>query len=339
MVALVAAVLFHLMNSQVFNIASFPWLMIAGTLLFCPADWPRRVFHAFWRPLPGEENDEPLAPIEAGPARYWVPVFLGVYLTVQVLVPLRHHLYPGDVNWTEEGHRFSWRMMLRSKLTSARFFVRDAETGQLVSHDPRNELSQYHSYVMTSRPDMILQYCHHLRDKVRRRGFEVEIRAHVIATLNGRPPQYMIDPTVNLAAQDRTLKHVDWVMPVIHQLPEADAIRLERPRIGHIVFMVRPSDGDDDLEALLASLKPEQAARFYTLHLNGSAVTDDGLSVLRDYSMLRAVNLSDTRIGDQAIAHLVGLEDLQVVNLERTKVTAEAVEVLRRALPRAVVRH
>jgi hypothetical protein len=42
--AYAAAVVFHLMNSRIFTIGIFPWLMIAGTALFFPPDWPRRVF-------------------------------------------------------------------------------------------------------------------------------------------------------------------------------------------------------------------------------------------------------------------------------------------------------
>lgn len=34
----------------------------------------------------------------------------------QILYPLRHHLYPGDVTWNELGHRYSWRMKLRDKV-------------------------------------------------------------------------------------------------------------------------------------------------------------------------------------------------------------------------------
>ena len=33
---------FHLMNHFMFNIGIFPWLAMAGTLLFLEPDWPRR---------------------------------------------------------------------------------------------------------------------------------------------------------------------------------------------------------------------------------------------------------------------------------------------------------
>ena len=40
---------------------------------------------------------------------------LHLYVLAQLLVPLRHWLYPGTVSWTEEGHRFSWHMKLRAQ--------------------------------------------------------------------------------------------------------------------------------------------------------------------------------------------------------------------------------
>jgi hypothetical protein len=30
------------------------------------------------------------------------------FLALQIAMPLRHMLYPGDVTWTEYGHRFSY---------------------------------------------------------------------------------------------------------------------------------------------------------------------------------------------------------------------------------------
>ena len=56
---------------------------------------------------------------------------LALWLAVQILVPLRHLLYPGNVSWTEQGHRFAWMMKLRDKDAEASFTVRDPATGRL----------------------------------------------------------------------------------------------------------------------------------------------------------------------------------------------------------------
>src|SRR5262249_42131217 len=68
------------------------------------------------------------------------------------------------------------------------------------------------------RPDMILQLCHHIAGELRRTsGHRVEIRARVVASLNDRPPQYLIDPNVDLASQPRTLGHVHWIVPLLER--------------------------------------------------------------------------------------------------------------------------
>jgi vitamin K-dependent gamma-carboxylase len=41
-----AALAFHFMNSRLFNIGMFPWMMILATTVFFDADWPRRIVRA-----------------------------------------------------------------------------------------------------------------------------------------------------------------------------------------------------------------------------------------------------------------------------------------------------
>ena len=41
--------------------------------------------------------------------------FLALYIFLQCVIPLRHYLYPGDVNWTLEGDRMAWRMKLNAQ--------------------------------------------------------------------------------------------------------------------------------------------------------------------------------------------------------------------------------
>ena len=51
-------------------------------------------------------------------------------------------------------------------------------------------------------PDMALQFSHGLADSFRAEGYEqIEVRANVMASLNGRESQHLIDPTVDLAAR------------------------------------------------------------------------------------------------------------------------------------------
>ncbi|MBO6783553.1 MAG: HTTM domain-containing protein [Alphaproteobacteria bacterium] len=145
---------------------------------------------------------------------------IALWLAFQILVPMRHHLYPGDTSWTELGHRFAWQMKLRDKRARAEFVVHDPATGQQYKVNMLRHLTPRQISKMTPRPDMILQFAHHLADLARARGIEnPEVRVTVLASLNGRPYDYLIDPSVDLAAVPRDLGNADWIMPLVSEMP------------------------------------------------------------------------------------------------------------------------
>lgn len=232
--AFAAAVAFHLTNAVVWDIGIFPWLMIAATTVFFAPDWPRRLAAAWHRmrpgPLPrspaeGREAARPAgglpAPISGGSAA--APratalqragfALLGLYVAVQLLVPLRHHLYPGDVGWTEEGHRFAWHMKLRDKHGEARFFAFDPADGRRWELELSGLITQRQRSRMASHPDMLLQLAHHLAERERARGREVEIQVEALVSLNGRPRQFLVDPDRDLSSEPRDLRASDWILP------------------------------------------------------------------------------------------------------------------------------
>jgi vitamin K-dependent gamma-carboxylase-like protein len=208
--AFLVVVAFHLTNKSLFGIGIFPWLMIAATTVFFPPDWPRRLLRL--PPVPSEA----VLPAPSAPRRRWILGLAGLYAAVQVLVPLRHFLYPGSVHWTEEGHLFSWHMKLRSKRSEAFFLVSDPDSGESWVVDPRAELREWQVETMDGRPDMILEYAHHLAESKRAEGHRrVEVRAEVRTSLNGRPPQALVDPSVDLAAERRGFAPYRWILPLV----------------------------------------------------------------------------------------------------------------------------
>lgn len=223
--ALVVAVLFHLSNAALFHIGVFPWMAIALTLLFLEPGWPRRTLRAIrtrgparWRPV--EIEPEPgggdRAPDGDRRGRETLSLALvAAYLLVQVLVPLRHWLYPGHVSWTEEGHRFSWRMKLRSKVARLRFEVRDPATGRSWVVRPADHLAPFQARALgAGHPDMVLQFARHARDVIRSREAveHPEVRVEVRASLNSGRRRLLVDPRVDLASQPRTLGHSSWIL-------------------------------------------------------------------------------------------------------------------------------
>ena len=150
-------------------------------------------------------------------ARQWLVLgFIGTWLAFQILFPLRHLLYPGSPSWTEEGHRFAWQMKLRDKKARPVFIVRDPATGQEWRVRPGDYLLRHQARKVGTRPDMILQFAHHLaRVWSEERGIEgVEVRARVCASLNGRRAALLVDPDRDLTRVERNLRHADWVLPL-----------------------------------------------------------------------------------------------------------------------------
>lgn len=205
--AVVLALGFHLTNAWLFTIGVFPWMMIAATTLFFEPDWPRRA----WRRLAREPGAWPAEGLgTAAPVGWprWGLRLFTAYALFQILVPLRHFAYPGVVHWTEEGHRFSWHMKLRDKEARALFIVTDRATHRTTIVDPASLLAPWQVDEMASRPDMIQQFAHHLAE---RHGGDVRVGAEAWASLNGRPEQQLVAPTVDLAGLPRSLWSAPWI--------------------------------------------------------------------------------------------------------------------------------
>jgi hypothetical protein len=208
--AAAAALVFHLLNNYLFHIGVFPWLCLATLTLFRSPGWPRR-----W--LPRAARDIPaLARRPACVRQTTALVLLHLYLAVQLLAPLRHWLYPGNVSWTEQGHRFAWHMMLRHKdVRTFAMFLTDPRTGARRQIDPREYLNPRQVSAMSRRPDMILQFAHYVGDlEQARTGVRPVVTARVVASLNARPYQELIDPTVDLASQPDSLAPAHWIVPL-----------------------------------------------------------------------------------------------------------------------------
>ena len=222
--AFVATLAFNLINGVVFTIGIFPWVMAAATLMFFPPDWPRRL--AAWArahvlaspaglPEPVHNPAPEPPPVRLGPAHYTTVGLLGAYMAFQLLFPLRHWLYPGDVAWTEEGHKFAWRMKLRDKQGTVRFFATDPDSGRTWEVPHRRHLRGWQRRQLTDKPEMLVQFAHFLADELRAQGFpRIEIRAQSSLSLNGRKPAPLVDPNVDLAAQPRSIWPAPYILPL-----------------------------------------------------------------------------------------------------------------------------
>ncbi|MCC6490996.1 MAG: HTTM domain-containing protein [Candidatus Hydrogenedentes bacterium] len=232
--AVAMLVFFHCTNSWLFKIDVFPWLALASTVMFFDPETPRR----WMQNLDIHVPPPPPRPLwQTGVwARAAILMGLLLFCAIQLAVPLRHLLYKGNVNWTDEGHTFSWHMKMSHRVASTVFEVRDPDTGQnwtIGTREQLEDLAPRQRLEMIARPHLILQYAHYLADKFRGQGVKrPEVRVRSIVSLNGRPLQPLIDPAVNLAAEsDSPWKTPAWILPLPENLPIGDyPARTEEPR-------------------------------------------------------------------------------------------------------------
>ncbi|MBC7864017.1 MAG: HTTM domain-containing protein, partial [Bacteroidia bacterium] len=141
-------------------------------------------------------------------------LFLITHFTLQLFIPFRYLAYPGKLFWTEQGYRFSWRVMLMEKGGKAFFYVRDKDTGQQGEAMMNNYLTVNQEKMMATQPDMILQYAHFLKKKYQEQGMKnPEIRVESYVTLNGSGSRLFINKNVNLAGQQESFRHKWWILP------------------------------------------------------------------------------------------------------------------------------
>lgn len=211
LVAYALVVVFHLLTHLFFEIGLFPFLMMIAALLFFPPEWPRTLWARVRRTAPAQRPSP--TPVGA-PVPRWVLGLAVAYCAFQLLMPLRHLLYEGNVLWTEQGMRWAWKVMVREKNGSVTFHVRSPSTGRVWQVNPGSHLTLRQMNEMSGQPDLILQFAHHLAREFERRGHgQVEVRAEAWVSLNGRPPALLIDPAVDLARVTDSIRPARWILP------------------------------------------------------------------------------------------------------------------------------
>lgn len=222
-VAYAFVILFHVMTKVLFPIGMFPYIMIFCTLIFFSEDFHKKVIRFFvaWNPFrkrtlindSAGRNTVP-APLFSGYKKNLVIGLLGLHFVLQVLVPWRFLLYPGKLFWTEQGYRFSWRVMLMEKAGTAFFYVRDPETGRESEIMNCDYLTKNQEKMMATQPDMILQFAHFLEKEYQQKGIKnPEIRVESYVTLNGSGSRLFLDSSKDLSREKETLLAKDWILP------------------------------------------------------------------------------------------------------------------------------
>jgi hypothetical protein len=214
-IAFFVSIFFHLFNSIVFQIGIFPYLSLAFSVFFFEPETIRRLFFK-------KKNPYYLNKVDVPSYKSILFILGGMYFLVQLALPLRQHFIKDDVLWTEEGHRLSWRMMLRSRTGTIQFKVVDKETQKSETIDLDDYLTKKQKRRIAAYPDFIWQFAQYIKKEYAEKGREVSVYAvNSRVSINGRPARAFIDPKTDLAnAEWDYFWHNEWILPSQGKNPE-----------------------------------------------------------------------------------------------------------------------
>ncbi|MFN8282540.1 MAG: HTTM domain-containing protein [Chitinophagales bacterium] len=206
--AYIAVVIFHLLTGYLFQIGVFPYVMIVATWIFFSAEFHQQFLSVFYK-----DSGKIDANYQPRFTSFWLIVIL-IHFIIQIVLPFRYLMYPNKLFWTEQGYRFSWRVMLMEKNAYTTFVVKD-KTGRIEAVRNRDYLTPQQEKQMSTQPDMILQFAHFLANEYnQKKGFKnAEVYADSYAALNGHHSQQFIDNTVDLARQPVNFAPKKWILP------------------------------------------------------------------------------------------------------------------------------
>jgi hypothetical protein len=93
----------------------------------------------------------------------------------------------------------------------AQFTVKD-HTGKYTVVNNSQFLTPLQEKMMSTQPDMLLQYAHILRDHYKQQGFQdAQVYVDSYVALNGRIGQPLVYPTVNLSQELESFQHKHWI--------------------------------------------------------------------------------------------------------------------------------
>ncbi|MEL6391698.1 MAG: HTTM domain-containing protein [Bacteroidota bacterium] len=223
--AFLAVIGFHAMTAVLFPIGMFPWVMIAGGLIFfTDSEWEKWLGlseSTVLRPQDLNVNslrDPRINRRQTNPnfrSLKFFHLILVLYFSIQFILPIRRFFYPENQLWTERHYRFGWNVMLAEKTGITTFRIVDSNTNRTWVAYPAAELSKIQEKQMSYQPDMIWQYAQHLAKKYREaEGIEPEVFVDCRVSFNGRPSQRYLPSDLDLLKVNQDNIY-DWVIPLL----------------------------------------------------------------------------------------------------------------------------
>ena len=219
--AFILVVFFHVFTLILFPIGMFPHIMIFSSMVFFSSKFHEKILHQIRRVITKVGKKVKSKKIQMETSNLYVlhkqnlTLFaVTSFFIVQILLPFRYQLYPGELFWHEQGYRFSWRVMLIEKIGYTNFKVKNPNDGTSFMVDSSQHLTPFQLKQMSFQPDFILEFAHYLGEKYSTENNKVEVYADSFVALNGRPSKRFIDPDINLINEQESFKDKTWILPL-----------------------------------------------------------------------------------------------------------------------------
>ena len=209
-------VFFHAFTRVLFPIGVFPIVMIISSLIFFDEKFHTRIINFIKNLLLKFfqfKKREKFNVVSKSTSKI-TAVIVFAFFIIQLIMPLRHMMYPGNIMWHEQGYRFSWRVMLMEKIGYSTFKI-EQENGTYFYVKNEDHLTSYQEKQMSFQPDFILEYAHYLGEFYKKKGVDnIKVFADSFVSLNGRKSQRFVDPDINLLEIKDSFRNKEWILPL-----------------------------------------------------------------------------------------------------------------------------
>ena len=184
-IGFILVISFNIANFYLFRdvgeIGLFPFLMMSTLILFTNPNKIRERFGLKTQPQLLCEKSK------------LINKCILVFLVIQAILPFRHILFKGNVDYTGVGQRFSWRMKIMYKESIIEYFISDKLSQQKYSVDISKMLTPMQYNNLKYYPDLIIPLANKIKSEAREK-FNIKhpkITCNYQTAFMGKPPAFI----------------------------------------------------------------------------------------------------------------------------------------------------
>jgi len=183
------------------EIGVFPFLMISTLVIFID---PVKIQNL----LKVKKNEKVILQNKS-----FVNHLIVFFIIVQVLLPFRHVLVKGNVDYNGVGQRFAWRMKIMYKESKIDFFLKNKLTGDKYNVDVTKMLTPIQYNNLKYYPDLILPLAHKMKSHaISEFGIKFpEVTCVFKTSFMGKKEQLLFSPKKDLTLIPINSKASNWI--------------------------------------------------------------------------------------------------------------------------------